>query len=412
MIDPPRPDGPGRHSLKEDALPLDDVQGADAELPLDAIRVEGRFRREMGDIDALARSVAEVGLLHPIVVTPDGRLIAGERRLHALRRLGRTHAPVRVVPLTDILRGEHDENTVRADFLPSEYVAIKRALEEEERRLARERQRATLKRGAAEPVRENYPHGATGRVNDKLARAAGISRRTLEKAAAVVAAAEREPERFGGLVEEMDRCGRVNGVHKKLTVAQKAETIRKESPPLPGHGPYRVIVADPPWAYDNRAADPSPRSACPYPQMSIAEICSLPVGGIAHDDALLWLWTTNAHMREAFTIVDAWGFRHKTIMTWVKSKMGIGDGLRGQTEHCLLAVRGAPTVQLSNQTTVLHAPAGAHSAKPDAFYAVVETLCPAPRYAELFQRAARPGWDGHGDESGILRCTSSLDAAR
>jgi N6-adenosine-specific RNA methylase IME4 len=84
-------------------------------------------------------------------------------------------------------------------------------------------------------------------------------------------------------------------------------------------------------------------------------------------------------------------------LTWVKDKMGMGEWLRGQSEHCLLAARGRPTVQLTNQTTVLHAPAGAHSAKPDAFYTMIETLCPAPRYAELFQRKARPNWEGHGD---------------
>jgi N6-adenosine-specific RNA methylase IME4 len=55
-------------------------------------------------------------------------------------------------------------------------------------------------------------------------------------------------------------------------------------------------------------------------------------------------------------------------------------------------------VQLTNQSTVLHGAMRAHSQKPDEFYAFVERLCPAPRYAELFQRSPRPNWDGHGDE--------------
>jgi N6-adenosine-specific RNA methylase IME4 len=78
--------------------------------------------------------------------------------------------------------------------------------------------------------------------------------------------------------------------------------------------------------------------------------------------------------------------------------MGCGDWLRGQTEHCLMATRGAPVVTLTSQTTVLHAPVWAHSQKPDEFYQLVERLCPAPRYCELFARSTRPGWDGHGDE--------------
>jgi N6-adenosine-specific RNA methylase IME4 len=106
------------------------------------------------------------------------------------------------------------------------------------------------------------------------------------------------------------------------------------------------------------------------------------------------------HQRShARSLRRAWGFRPKTVLTWLKNRIGTGDWLRGQTEHCLFAVRGKPTVQLTNQTTALQAPAGAHSAKPEAFYEMVEALCPAPRYAELFQRRARPRWDGHGDEA-------------
>jgi N6-adenosine-specific RNA methylase IME4 len=76
----------------------------------------------------------------------------------------------------------------------------------------------------------------------------------------------------------------------------------------------------------------------------------------------------------------------------------MGDWLRGQTEHCIMAVRGKPTVVLTNQTTLLHGPVRAHSQKPDEFYELVESLCPAPRYAYLFSREQREGWDMHGDE--------------
>jgi N6-adenosine-specific RNA methylase IME4 len=144
--------------------------------------------------------------------------------------------------------------------------------------------------------------------------------------------------------------------------------------------------------------DPSHRGTLPYPSMSIANICAMQVGSIACDDCILWSWTTNFHMCHAFTVLDAWGFEHRTILTWVKHKMGTGDWLRGQTEHCLMAGRGRPALNLTGQTTVLHAPARAHSQKPDEFYALVEPLCPAPRYAELFSRQQRPNWDGHGDE--------------
>ena len=82
-------------------------------LPIADIMVGTRHRREMGDIAGLAASMAELGLLQPIVVRPDGTLIAGERRLRAAEQLGWTHIPVSVVDLDAVVRGEFAENAVR-----------------------------------------------------------------------------------------------------------------------------------------------------------------------------------------------------------------------------------------------------------------------------------------------------------
>ena len=129
------------------------------------------------------------------------------------------------------------------------------------------------------------------------------------------------------------------------------------------------------------------------------------VASIAHADCILWLWTTNAHLPVAFEVLDAWGFEHKGMLTWGKKWIGMGNWLRGQTEHCLLAVCGKPMVTLTNQSTLLEAPSRGHSRKPNEFYELVESLCPAPTggRAELFQRTPRPGWVGHGDE---IQCGS------
>jgi N6-adenosine-specific RNA methylase IME4 len=179
---------------------------------------------------------------------------------------------------------------------------------------------------------------------------------------------------------------------------RQAAAIRKEPPPLPGRGPYRVIVVDPPWPYEIQKDDPS--ATHPFPQMSIEQICAVKVNDIAHEDCLLWLRTTNHHMRKAFTVLDAWGFVQKTILTWAKDRMGTGDWLRGQTEHCLLAVRGKPIVELKNQTTLLRGPLRKNSQKPIEFYTFVEKLCPASRYAYLFSRYRHnEKWDCHGDEA-------------
>jgi ParB family chromosome partitioning protein len=66
-------------------------------LPLDQIRVGKRHRKDLGDISALAESIEDIGLLHPITVDQDGRLLAGARRLAAYKHLGRKEIPVNIV---------------------------------------------------------------------------------------------------------------------------------------------------------------------------------------------------------------------------------------------------------------------------------------------------------------------------
>jgi ParB/RepB/Spo0J family partition protein len=362
-----------------------------ARWPLDAITVGQRFRRDMGDIGELASSLDHDGLLQPIAIRPDGTLIAGERRLLAARELGWSEIPAHVVDLDAIARGEYAENVHRKDFTLSEMVAIKRALEPLERAAAQERMLS-----GKPPA--NLAEG--GDARDKVAKVVGRGRTILDRAEAIVDAAEAEPEKYGHLLQQMDDTGRVSGAFRRLQIAKQAESIRAEPPPLPGNGPYRVIVADPAWPYGNEYDAEYRRVTSPYLEMSLGEICALPVGSIAHEDAILWLWTTNAFMQNAFTVLNAWGFEPKTILTWAKDRMGIGLWLRGQTEHCILATRGQPVVTLSKQTTLLNAPLRAHSQKPVEFYDLVESLCPAPRYADLFSRYRHNDkWDCHGDEA-------------
>jgi N6-adenosine-specific RNA methylase IME4 len=358
------------------------------------IKVGQRHRRDMGDISELAASISEDGLLHPIVVTPSGTLIAGQRRIEAHRMLGRSEILATVVDLDLVVRGGYAENTFRKSFTPSEMADIADALEPLERSKAKERQGERTDKHPA-----NFAT-SSGRAFDHIGKIAGAHRDTITKARAVRDAAQAEPERFGKLLEDMDRTARVHGPYKRLKVMRQAEAIRAEPPPYPSNGPYRVIAADPPWRYEIRSEDPSHRGVLSYPSMSLEAICAMGpmVQKIAHEDCILWLWTTNHHLRQAYTVLDTWGFAEKQILTWVKDRFGLGDWLRGQSEQCLMAVRGKPIVELTNQSTVLFAPVRAHSAKPDEFYEFVKSLCPAPRYAELFSRTRREGWDAHGDE--------------
>lgn len=177
---------------------------------------------------------------------------------------------------------------------------------------------------------------------------------------------------------------------------------------------YRTIVADPPWRYKTTMAVTGNApgrvrqhgrsgASMEYATMSVAEIAALPVADLRDAaGAHLYLWTTNTHVEHAWTVARAWGFTPKTLLTWCKRPKGmIGFGaFSGSTEFILFATSGPRAVHVGRwHTTWFEWPRTLrHSAKPTAFFDVVERVSPAPRL-EMFARGPRIGWDVWGDES-------------
>lgn len=182
--------------------------------------------------------------------------------------------------------------------------------------------------------------------------------------------------------------------------------------------PYSTIVADPPWQYDGSQGGafviPKPDGqwqtqrgveSMGFGSMPTEDIAALPVGALAAKDAHLYLWVTNAFMVEGHEICRAWGFKPKTILTWVKTHHGdparvsmkTGYYFRGATEHVIFAVRGSQPLLTDEgvPTAFLWPRVAQHSAKPDAFGDLVERCSPGP-YLELFCRRPRLGWDSWG----------------
>jgi len=170
------------------------------------------------------------------------------------------------------------------------------------------------------------------------------------------------------------------------------------TPPLPP-GVFNVIAIDPPWPYGTVYNADTRRVASPYPEMGLDELGALNIPSA--DNCILWLWTTNAFMHDAYHLLEVWKFEPKTILTWFKGedpehiKTGVGYWLRGQTEHCILAVKGEPQITHKAQGTALFAKATTHSTKPDEFYELVEALCgkaTEQTYLEMFARKPRENW--------------------
>ena len=208
-------------------------------MPVANIEVGQRHRRDLGDVDGLARSIEHLGLLQPLVVFPDGRLIAGHRRLLAAKKLNWAEVPVRIVgDWTEALlalEAERDENTCRKDFTPSEAVAVSEDVKVVEDKAAKERQKDAIKnrdeKGRAKPTspKNGEVDRHAGESARRTAAAVGMSAPTLAKAKVVVETVKEKPE-LQPIVDEMDRTGNVSGAFKKV---QEAITPPPPPPPLP-----------------------------------------------------------------------------------------------------------------------------------------------------------------------------------
>lgn len=160
---------------------------------------------------------------------------------------------------------------------------------------------------------------------------------------------------------------------------------------------FRTILADPPWDVEQKGA----RGAAEhYPLMTLKQIAAMPIRDLAADDAHLWLWVTNATLRQGYDVAEAWGFTVRSPLTWIKFRLGLGNYLRNSTEHLLFATRGKAPVQFRSQPTWINAPVQDHSHKPEEQYALIERVSPGP-YLELFARRrppSRANWSVWGNE--------------
>lgn len=169
-------------------------------------------------------------------------------------------------------------------------------------------------------------------------------------------------------------------------------------------GPFSVVYADPPWRYSNRGVEGAAENH--YPTMTGAELRALPVSALAAKDSALFLWATFPMLPEALRVIEAWGFRFKTVaFVWIKKNRkadswfyGLGFWTRSNAEVCLLATRGHPKRQDNSVHQLIVSPIEAHSKKPDeARDRIVRLMGEVPR-VELFARQAPPGWDVWGNE--------------
>lgn len=193
------------------------------------------------------------------------------------------------------------------------------------------------------------------------------------------------------------------------------------------HGHYKAILADPPWAFQTwwsgrSNKTPSPKKKFSYPSRATSpayevmrepELNALPVGNLAADNCVLFLWTCWPVLEWSLRTISAWGFEYKTCgFCWVKGHarqiemfqddidphMTLGYWTRSNSEVCLLATRGKPKRTDAGIKQAIVEPRREHSRKPDCVHERIEKLVAGP-YLELFARQSRPGWTSWGNEA-------------
>ena len=175
---------------------------------------------------------------------------------------------------------------------------------------------------------------------------------------------------------------------------------------------YRIIYADPPWSFSSKELQKYKGVRFTsmdkhYATQSKDWIKNLPVKDIAEDESALFLWTTDAHIKEAIETIESWGFKYVTVaFVWEKkTKTGktvanLGAWTMKNYEICLLGTKGAMLKhkKVNNIYQKVEEERTKHSKKPCKVRDNIERLFGEQKRIELFAREKAEGWDVWGNE--------------
>lgn len=167
---------------------------------------------------------------------------------------------------------------------------------------------------------------------------------------------------------------------------------------------YDIIYADPPWHYKGQVIHGTFKDTggaeTHYPCMKLQDLKEFDLPEISKD-ALLFMWTSSPHLKQAIELGEAWGFEYITIgFVWDKQRVNPSYYTMSQIEICLIfkkgkipKPRGARNVKqfLSELRT-------RHSAKPAEIRNRITEMFPTKKKIELFARERIEGWDAIGNE--------------
>lgn len=168
---------------------------------------------------------------------------------------------------------------------------------------------------------------------------------------------------------------------------------------------YKIIYADPPWAYRNMENIQATTNSH-YSTMNNKDICNLNVDLIADKNSILFLWATFPKIQEALDVLKAWGFEYKTVgFTWIKKNkngsnfFGVGWYTKSNAEVCLIGVKGKAPKISNSISSIVETVRERHSKKPECVKDLIVKFCGDIPRIELFARGIPTnGWDVWGNE--------------
>lgn len=407
--------------------------------------------------DALGRletDIAVHGVLEPLHVASDGQTILdGHHRHQIALRLKLATVPVRQAVLGDrspalyLLDCALNRRNLTGDQIA--YLVVERVEEEERLAAARKAEQAKAqaaqqaqqgkkhfqrivapgpqsidKRNAAKPASKAAPQPVAAKpqpakelrqppTRDRIAKEHGASPKIVRHILAIKRSPTLTEKRRETLLEEI-RTSPEPGVASRIVRGlreEKREQARqvnaqaaKATPdPVAAGVKFTTILADPPWDWgDEGDVNQMGRAKPDYATMPFEDLLRLKVAEMADDNAHLYLWVTNRSLLKAGNLLEAWGFRYVTCLTWPKTHFGMGNYFRGQTEQILFGVRGSLQLKRKDASTLLPTwkRGKAHSAKPVEIYEFIESCSPGP-YLELFSRTKRDGWTQWGADAHV-----------
>lgn len=175
---------------------------------------------------------------------------------------------------------------------------------------------------------------------------------------------------------------------------------------------YSIIYADPPWDFGGGGVyqdngRPIRKTKDQYQLTKTVDLKKIPVGSIAGEDCLLFMWTTDQHLPDALELIKSWGFKYSTVaFYWVKRYesgalcSNVGCWTMKNCEMVLLATKGKPLKfkKLKNIKQLVEAVRRKHSEKPNEIRERIVSLCGDIPRVELFARQKVDGWDVWGNE--------------